>query len=590
MKSILKNKNIFSIIFLLCLILLLSILKINNYIFLLGSILFHVFLILIIKDIIRRNSISFSKKEKIFLVILTTSLIILYSISIFTRKFIYYWDFSCYYNLQLDTIKSYQSGLISGIKQLVGSTWAGEYGSLLSYIPQAIFQFTNKSISFYLFSSVITIIPYLIISIGIFTKKILNTKKEYKFIISVLIISLIPLLHGTFIIGQPDLFGLVFIFLLLTITKDYNFIKLDIIKLFEILLFTLLLTMSRRWYVYWILTYYILYIIMILLTNKKEWKIIIKNILLYGIIVLIFYLVPLIPFFKNTLLNDYASSYQFYKGGGILEEVVRQIKHLGIIQLIMIFGGIIVGCLRKEHRKLTIMSFIQLLLIIILFNRIQSMGLHHSLLLIPMYSLFIIVLIDFIPKKASLVLISIVLLNFIISFTNYTSINFTDVKLIVEDDKNYNQLVKVESFLEKNLSKNNTAYMITHNNTINPDKLRNIRTPNSKVKKYLPYGSAVIGVHKFPLELFTSKYIITTSPYESISVDLKYNNVFKNLVEEKKFKRIKTYQLKDNMKLEIYERIEKVDEEEKEKYKEALKEESKEYKYLYEDIINSYKG
>ena len=135
MKSILKNKNIFSIIFLLCLILLLSILKINNYIFLLISILFHVFLILIIKDIIRRNSISFSKKEKIFLVILTTSLIILYSISIFTRKFIYYWDFSCYYNLQLDTIKSYQSGLITGIKQLVGSTWAGEYGSLLSYIP-----------------------------------------------------------------------------------------------------------------------------------------------------------------------------------------------------------------------------------------------------------------------------------------------------------------------------------------------------------------------------------------------------------------------------------------------------------------------
>lgn len=590
MKSILKNKNIFSIIFLLCLIIILSVLNISNYIFLLTSILFHVVLILIIKDIIKRNNILFSKKKIIFLILLIFVIIIIYSISIFTRKFIYYWDFSCYYNLQLDTIKSYQSGLITGIKQLVGSTWAGEYGSLLSYIPQVIFQFTNKSISFYLFSSVITIIPYLIISIGIFTKKILNTKKEYKFIISVLIISLIPLLHGTFIIGQPDLFGLVFIFLLLTITKDYNFIKLDIIKLLEILLLTLLLTMSRRWYVYWILTYYILYIIMILITNKKQWKTIIKNILLYGIIVLIFYLVPLIPFFKNTLLNDYATSYQFYKNGGILEEVIRQIRHIGIIQLIMILGGVIIGWIRKEHRETSIISIIQLLLIIILFNRIQSMGLHHSLLFIPIYSIFIIILIDFIPKKSYLGLISIILLNFIISFTNYTSINFTDVKLIVEDDKNYNQLVKIENFLEKKLSNNNRAYMITHNDTINPDKLRNIKTPNSKVKKYLPYGSAIIGVHKFPIELFTSKYIITTTPYESISVDLKYNNVFKNLVEEKKFKRIKTYQLKDNIKLEIYERIEKVDEEEKEKYKEALKEESKNYKYLYEDIINSYKS
>ena len=39
------------------------------------------------------------------------------------------------------------------------------------------------------------------------------------------------------------------------------------------------------------------------------------------------------------------------------------------------------------------------------------------------------------------------------------------------------------------------------------------------ISNYLPYGSAVISVHKFPTEISRAKYIIITEPFESISVE-----------------------------------------------------------------------
>ena len=81
---------------------------------------------------------------------------------------------------------------------------------------------------------------------------------------------------------------------------------------------------------------------------------------------------------------------------------------------------------------------------------------------------------------------------------------------------------------------------------------------------------------------------MTTDPFERISVEEKYNIVFKELVEKEKFKLIKKVSLKHNISFEIYERIEQVTEEEKNMYLDILKEESKDYKYLYEDVINSY--
>lgn len=606
MKDYLKENKIQHIIFFISifLILLFSIFKVNSLIFISCSVAANTFLIGIIRYIRKKLNIEVSKKEKIFIITTIILIYAFYTFSIFTRKFIYYWDYSCYYDMQMQSIETFKNGLFEGIRFFIGSTWSGEYGNFLSFFPQVIFHFTNKSINSYMMSFVITFTPYVIYSFTILLKTIekyilsKNKEKNNLFYFSISSLILFPLLHAVLILGQPDYFGLAFIFLIISITLKYDFKNIEIDRLIVIFLLTFMLTICRRWYIYWIMTYYLIYIFNILLINlkqKKDLLKIIKNIVIYGIVVIVLYLITLFPFIKNTLLSNYSSSYSFYSAGGPLKEFSYQINHLGILLFIIIIGGLIYGILNKKYRRYTISIIIQYILIIILFTKIQSMGQHHSLLLLMTYFygvyMFIICILSNkknLKKLLIIVFYTVIISNFVFSFTNTNSKLFTDINLKIQDDENYDSIRKIVKWLDKNLDDNNRGYLITHNNSINPDKLRNFKTPTSNVKKYLPYGSAVIGVHKFPIELFTAKYIMTTSPFENISVEEKYNKIFKELVEEGKFKLVKTERLKNNINFEIYVRVEKVTEEEKNKYKEILKDESKKFKNLYEDVINSY--
>lgn len=595
-----KEKKYLIVLFGLILIsLFFSLIKLNNLILLTLSISANIFLLFIIKLVIEKFKIEFTKKEKIIILTEITIIILLYLYSILSRRFIYYWDFSCYYNLQLDLIQSFNNGFISGIRTFVGSTWSGEYGCFLNFFPQTIFHFTSKSINSYLISLVFTFIPYIIISYSILIKciiKLFKLKQKNIFLLFLSLLVFIPNLHVSLIYGQPDVFGIVFIFLILSLIIDYNFKTIEYDRLILLLILTFFLTITRRWYIYWILSFYLCYVITILFNNKKDLKIITKNILKYLIIVIIVYIVTLYPFIKNILVNNYSNSYSFYSNGGFLSEISSQIYHLGYLLFIIIIGGLIYGIKEKQFRKYSFIMVLTNLLIIILFTKIQSMGLHHSILLIPtyLYSIIMIIICSLNNKKVIskvlIITIYIVLLsNTVFSYIKIKSKLFNDINIKVEEEVNYNELKKVVNWLEKNLDENNTAYMITHNNMFNPDKLRNFNTPISNVKKYLPYGSAVIGIHKFPTELFSAKYIITTTPFESISIEYKYNDVLKELIEEEVFKEIKSFNMKENYKILIYERVKPVTEEEKEKYLETLKEESKTYKDLYEKIIKDYK-
>ncbi len=126
-KNFNAKKEIIMLITLILLTLVFSICKINNMIFPFISISLNIFLIIIYKQVKRMLNIDFSKMEKIIIIASIILIYMFYIISIYNRKFIYYWDFSCYYNLQTLTGVSFSNGLIEGIKSFLGSTWSGEY-------------------------------------------------------------------------------------------------------------------------------------------------------------------------------------------------------------------------------------------------------------------------------------------------------------------------------------------------------------------------------------------------------------------------------------------------------------------------------
>lgn len=570
--------------------------KVNSFVFFSISLCLNLFLILVIKEIKKILNINFSKLQKIVMLLCILFIYLFYFISIINRKFIYYWDYSCYYNLQISLEESFNAGVFSGIKSFIGSTWSGEYGNFLSFFPEFIFKFTNKTINSYVLSCVLVYVPYIVISISILLIKVMNLFKVKKqnliYITSMFSFIMFPLLHATFIYGQPYIFGITFIFLIISLTINYEFKKLDLPRLAILFIITFMLFISRRWYLYFIVSYYFCYVTAVIINNfkNKELKNIIKNCAIYGVISLIIFLITMFPFFKNVIAGDLSNSYVYYMSGGFVSELLAQIKHIGYLPLIIMFIGIFYGIKVKKYRLYTILSIMQYLLIIIMFTRVQNMGLHHSILLVSSYLYYIFLFIIFVCQNyyISFLIIIIFIINFGFGLFYNDSLIFTDVPLQTPKQNDYDKIEDVCIWLKKNLNESNKAYMINHNNAYNPDKFRNFYLPDKTISNYLPYGSAIIGTHSFPLELFESKYIITTDPFENVSIEGIYNDVFNKLVSEGKFQLVKQFDMDNDINLLIYERVKKVDYEEAIMYINEVSAATEEFDYMYKDVINKY--
>lgn len=574
----------------------------NNYTFAAISFLANFFLILIFREVIKLTKVKFTKQEKISILLTILGIIIFYIITILTKRFIHYADFACYYNITFESEAKFAASLQEGIRYFGGSTWSGEYGNFLTFFPEIIFGFTNKTINSYMLSSVFVYVPYLVIAFAIILKKICEKLKlkshNLFFNIALLTFALFPILHATAIFAQPDYFGLAFIFLIFSLTLNYDFKKLDYERLVLIFITTFMLVIARRWYIYWIVSFYLCYVLKICIDNfkdKKQLVKIIKNIVSYGIVVIILFLITLFPMFKNILFGSIGDYSAFYLTGGFKTEIISQANYLGYFLIALSLVGTIYGLAKKEYRILTILNIIQYFLMIFLFTRIQNMGYHHSLILMSNYLYAILLSLIFIltkaslPTRYSLLFVLIIVLNFINAVNgNIGTKFFTSISLKVPVEEHYSELSEVADWLTENLDEEHRAYMISHTTRFNPDKLRSINMPDQTIRTYLPYGSAVIGSHKFPLELFTAKYVITVTPFEYISIEHKYNEVFTTLVEKDKFKLIKIFDMGKGYTFLIYERVKEVDEQEVKLYLEALEDESESFPSLYKDVIESY--
>ena len=68
-----------------------------------------------------------------------------------------------------------------------------------------------------------------------------------------------PLVNYSALLGQPDIFGLVFIILLTNEALSYDCTSLDIMRCIVIFGFTIALILTRRWYMFFVLGYFISY-------------------------------------------------------------------------------------------------------------------------------------------------------------------------------------------------------------------------------------------------------------------------------------------------------------------------------------------
>lgn len=272
--------------------------------------------------------------------------------------------------------------------------------------------------------------------------------------------------------------------------------------------------------------------------------------------------------------------------------------------LIPICIGIIGGLIDKRTRDIVINMSFSFVLAIILFTRIQNMDYHHTLILFPTYVVLIILGIyetgKLFSKKKVLIYsswVGLLSINYLLSYTQlspfYEMNIVSKVYMRVPDREDYNLIKKVSQWILEQCEVEGEAYIIPHASTYNPDIFRNVFQDEryERLHYLVSYGSAVLGTHSFPQELFTAKYIITCSPFDetcSYGLSEKYNKGFLSLIHRGIFTKIKEFDMGNGHNFLVYERIKSIPNEEVNIWRGVFVDENSQYPDLFEEIWNEY--
>ena len=575
----------------------------QNLCYLLFSIWAWLLLIWIVTEAQRMAGVRFTKQNLLALAIVIVAVLGFYAYSIATRKFIYYWDYANYYRLQIDTAADFQlNGFFVAVTGVIKRIWYYAYSSFINIFLAVPFAFMPQTPDWFVAAGAIAILPMLYWVIALFLKlmeQILQPMRgSFFFTAGIVLAGFFPLIHVSLVYGQPDLFGLILAFLIMILTIPLDFSKKETKRYMMIVSLTVMIIASRRWYLYWVIAYYACYglAVLVRLIQGKQWtqlkrfaKFVILGVAVVG--------AALFPLIRAILRTNYSVSYSAYNAGGFPFELSNQAHFLGFGLLLLLLAGFLWGVIRKQTRAWSILAVLDMFLAILLFTRIQNMGFHHSLILVPAYLLLMLLClagISRIRRKPLFLLSAAVVLAFCVtnaavcaamtSSTQTALFSYSPLKLPQRDD--IDEIRAVNRWLLENCSETKTAYMISHGEPYNPDVFRCVDMPDERVSNILPYGSAVLGTHSFPEGLLLADYVLTSEPFCGFSIAEKYNSAFYSEIPQKHFIEAARFDMGNGYTFIAYQRILPADREEILFYEQYFAEEDALFPSMFSGVLD----
>lgn len=523
------------------------------------------------------------------------------------------WDYACYYRMALNFSDLFKIGILDGMKQIIITIWRDEYNLFLLLFTSFPFELSSKTPQAFMNAYfLIYVIPTIIVYCKLAEKLIV--KYEIKNIhityITMCIFTIgFPSLHIAATKGMPDIGGQIFIGLILLLTIDYDFEKIESKRFILLALCSIFLFIFRRWYTFWLVGFYVSYFIFIVVCNimKKNinmTKKITKNIFIFSVMMMVIITATLSPMLYRIYYSNFANKYNAWNHGGILYELKNQTHLLGIIILILCLCGYLYGMSKIKFRKLAILGSGTGIIALLLFTRIQNMGNHQSLLLVPTYILGMFLFIIYISElkffKIYFITINLfIFTSFLGSVYNsseiFNNFIFTSVSLKPEVRTDLEIIQKIISFVENNCSDKEKIYMVLGSSSYNPDIFKNYNLPDRKLDEIIMTEHSVDLTHGFPTEFFHAKYVLITKPIQQgyyssdqkviTEIDASLHN---NSIVSKKFKVKECFIGENGIEFYIYERISDFDEEEAEYFIKLFNEYYPNNKDLFEERINEY--
>ena len=530
-------------------------------------------------------------KSYVLLILVSVSLVfLLFIYFLLTQKTIKVWDYSVYWFQALTLQKRFDNSFVSGIISVGASIYFSEYNRFLLMFTEVPFRILGDSItSFTLSYYFVGIIP-IIAGFTVLAKEILKdavNEDNNFFMLSIAATVLIsfPLLYASALRGMPDVFGIVFITIILLSTYRHDFSQKEVKRLFVIGFSLVCLMLVRRWYVFWIVGYFASIIISETLCNLMSKNYIklkkaLLNIVIFGLVLLVAVVVVFFPLLFMQATANYAKHYKGYMGGGFPAEIINQIGKLGTGSLALIVCGSLFGLGNKNTRGFTIFSIINLIIPMWLFTRIQNMGDHQSLVLVPSYISLMLLAVALVYKAVKkwrylaggligiyCVVNMFVALDIVKAHQQFIPM-FSNVSLKPEIRMDYEDIKLAVDYIDAISSMDNKVYIISGSGNYNVDVFRNSRLPDITFREKVYAETSVDLTHGFPIHLFEAKYVLVSDPLQysmavenSRVIQIIGESIMNNPLVSSHYKKIKEFKVGEGLNYHLFELIKPLDDE-----------------------------
>lgn len=445
------------------------------------------------------------------------------------RQTVYSDDAINYFAKQTLLFGSFGQSGFYGIHVLLESLLTADYKMFMNLFISVPYLFTGRSINAFMVCYAITcFVPMwfaLLMGAKYLAQRLPACHAALYYPLCMAVMVLWPMFLWPATHGMPDAFGLTFAAVIALLCADYRFETLPWPRLLAIFAATFALILTRRWYMFWILAFYAVYVLAVLVgaVRRKTLGSTLKHMLLFGVPSAVIIVGALLPTFKTILTTDYADIYGAYYGGGFANNCLGQLRTQGLIWLVLCAAGLVWLLYCRSTRAQAIVAAAASLGAMVLFTRTQSLGDHQSLILAPFYLLMLFGLCakltqqkakPWLRNAAAGVLAVFLVVNFgnalRLPGKNVQTLALSSESLDLTRRTDLAQMRAVTDFVLEHCTEEQTVYINMDSNGYSGTTFAYSDPAHPQLQTMILWESSVPSTHGFPTGIWTSEYVMVT--------------------------------------------------------------------------------
>lgn len=445
------------------------------------------------------------------------------------RQTVYSDDAINYFAKQTLLFGSFGQSGFYGIHVLLESLLTADYKMFMNLFISVPYLFTGRSINAFMVCYAITCFVPMWFALLMGAKYLAqqlpacHTALYYPLCMAVMVLwpmFLWPATHG-----MPDAFGLTFAAVIALLCADYRFETLPWPRLLAIFAATFALILTRRWYMFWILAFYAVYVLAVLVgaVRRKTLGSTLKHMLLFGVPSAVIIVGALLPTFKTILTTDYADIYGAYYGGGFGNNCLGQLRTQGLIWLVLCAAGLVWLLYCRSTRAQAMVAAAASLGAMVLFTRTQSLGDHQSLILAPFYLLMLFGLCAKLTQQKAKPWLrnaaaGVLAVFLVVNFGNALRLPGKSVQTLALSSESLDltrrtdlaQMRAVTDFVLEHCTGDQTVYINMDSNGYSGTTFAYSDPAHPQLQTMILWESSVPSTHGFPTGIWTSEYVMVT--------------------------------------------------------------------------------